>query len=78
VENRRSLARAANTGISTIIDPLGRETGVSPLFEPFFQVAEIPLLEDKTVFTRFGHHFGLFCLLVLLPAVLLVKKIKTN
>ena len=78
VENRRSLARAANTGISTIIDPLGRETGVSPLFEPFFQVAEIPLLEDKTVFTRFGHHFGLFCLLALLPAVLLVKKIKTN
>jgi len=78
VENRRSLARAANTGISTIIDPLGRETGVSPLFEPFFKVAEIPLLEDKTVFTRFGHYFGLFCLLVLLPVVALVKKTKTN
>jgi len=78
VENRRSLARAANTGISTLIDPLGRETGVSPLFEPFFQVAEIPLLEDKTVFTRFGHHFGLFCLLALLPAVALFKKTKTH
>jgi apolipoprotein N-acyltransferase len=74
VENRRSLARAANTGISTIIDPLGRETGVSPLFEPFFHVAEIPLLEEKTVFTRFGHHFGLFCLLALFPLVALAKR----
>ena len=78
VENRRSLARAANTGISTIIDPLGRETGVSPLFEPFFHVVEIPLLEKKTVFTRFGHHFGLFCLLALLPFVALAKKTKNN
>ena len=78
VENRRSLARAANTGISTIIDPLGRETGVSPLFEPFFQVAEVPLLEDKTVFTQFGHHFGLFCLLALLPAVVWVRKKTMN
>jgi apolipoprotein N-acyltransferase len=78
VENRRSLARAANTGISTIIDPLGREKGVSPLFEPFFHVVEIPLLEKKTVFTRFGHHFGLFCLLALLPFVALAKKTKNN
>jgi apolipoprotein N-acyltransferase len=74
VENRRSLARAANTGISTIIDPLGRETGVSPLFESFYQVKEVVLLQDKTVFTRFGHNFGLLCLLALLPVVFLVRK----
>jgi hypothetical protein len=41
-------------------------------------VAEIPLLEEKTVFTRFGHHFGLFCLLALLPFVALAKKTKNN
>ena len=74
VENRRSLARAANTGISTIIDPLGREAGTSPLFETYFLVAEVPLLQKKTVFTRFGHHFGLVCLLALLPAVAWVRK----
>jgi apolipoprotein N-acyltransferase len=74
VENRRSLVRAANTGISTIIDPLGRVAGVSPLFESFYQVKEVALLQDKTIFTRFGHYFGLFCLLVLMPVVVLVKK----
>jgi apolipoprotein N-acyltransferase len=73
VENRRSLARSANTGISTIIDPLGRLAGISPLFEPYFLVAEVPLLEEKTIFTRVGHYFGLLCLLALIPVGILIR-----
>jgi len=63
VENRRSLARSANTGVSAIVDPLGRITAASPLFQPFFLVADVPLLQGKSVFVNFGYHFGLLCFL---------------
>ena len=63
VENRRSLARAANTGVSALVDPLGRIIGASPLFQPFYLMAEVPLLQTNTIFVSFGYHFGLLCLL---------------
>jgi apolipoprotein N-acyltransferase len=67
VENRRSLARSANTGVSAIIDPLGRIAGMSPLFQPFYTVADVPLLQAETVFVNFGHYFGLACLVAGMP-----------
>ena len=76
VENRRSLARSANTGISAIVDPLGRIYGTSPLFQPFYQVADVPLLQAKTIFVDFGYHFGLLCLLASIPFVLLLREKK--
>ena len=76
VENRRSLARSANTGISAIIDPLGRISGTSPLFQPFYLVADVPLLQEKTIFVGFGNHFGLLCLLASIPFALLFRDVK--
>ena len=73
VENRRSLARSANTGISATITPLGRTTGISPLFQSFYLVAELPLLQTKTLFVKFGYYFGLFCLLACVPFAFLLK-----
>jgi apolipoprotein N-acyltransferase len=72
VENRRSLARAANTGISGFIDPAGRTQKLSPLFVPYAASARLPLLTGKTVFGRFGHNLPLACLLLLGPATALV------
>jgi apolipoprotein N-acyltransferase len=76
VENRRSLARSANTGVSTIIDPLGRMAGTSPLFQSSYLVAEASLLEEKTIFVSFGHYFGLLCLLVCMPFAFVFRKSK--
>jgi len=73
VENRRSLARAANTGVSAIIDPLGRITGISPLFQPFYYVGDVSLLQTETMFVRFGHYFGLACLLGGIPFLFLFR-----
>ena len=73
VENRRSLARAANTGISAVIDPLGRIISLSPLFQPFYLAEEVPLLQGKTVFVSIGYFFGLLCLLAAIPLVLLSR-----
>jgi apolipoprotein N-acyltransferase len=72
-ENRRSLARSANTGVSALIDPLGRIIGASPLFQPFYLMADVPLLQTKTVFVSFGYHFGLICLLASIILLLLYR-----
>jgi len=76
VENRRSLVRSANTGVSAFIDPLGRITGDTPLFQPFYLVRDIPLLQINTLFVSFGHYFGLICLLACLPLWLLLRSDK--
>ena len=75
VENRRSLARSANTGVSAVVDPLGRIIEASPLFEPFYLVADVPLLQITTIFSGFGHHFGLLCLLACIPLALLKRDV---
>jgi apolipoprotein N-acyltransferase len=76
VENRRSLARSANTGVSTIIDPLGRMADTSPLFQPSYLVAEAPLLKEKTTFVSFGYYFGLLCLLACIPLAFVFRRSK--
>ncbi len=63
VENKRTLARAANTGISAFIDPLGRLLATTPLFVGAYLTHAAPLLETATIYTRFGHGFGAACAL---------------
>ncbi len=52
VENRRSVIRAANGGISCIIDPLGRTKVQSELFTRTYIVGNVELETGETFFTR--------------------------
>jgi apolipoprotein N-acyltransferase len=63
VETRRSLIRAANTGISGFVDPLGRVTGQTALFTEAALSSRPPMLALATVFSRNGHRFGAACCL---------------
>ncbi len=54
IENRRSLVRSANTGISGFIDPVGRIIEATPLFEKAMRTRSIPIIPTKTVYTRYG------------------------
>ncbi|MBI3912475.1 MAG: apolipoprotein N-acyltransferase [Armatimonadetes bacterium] len=54
VETRRSVVRAANAGISDLIDPYGRRVAEIPLFQQDFRVATLPLREDRTLYVRLG------------------------
>lgn len=75
VENRRSLARAANTGISGFIDPLGRMQQLSPLFEDFAAYQELPLTSIRSVFTFYGGHLsGMICLILTLGLTILAGR----
>lgn len=64
VETRRSLARAANTGISGFVLPSGEVAASSGLFTEAALSRDLPLLTTSTVHERWGHWFALFCLLV--------------
>jgi apolipoprotein N-acyltransferase len=64
VETRRSLVRAANTGISGFVDPVGRVMEQTPIFEALALSADVPILEEKTIFTSFGYLFAPACLLL--------------
>jgi apolipoprotein N-acyltransferase len=61
VENRRCVARAANTGISAIIGASGRIVQHSKLFTPQSLTGIISLNRDMTFYTRRGDIFALLC-----------------
>jgi apolipoprotein N-acyltransferase len=54
IETGRYLARAANTGISGIVDPYGRVVEQSAIFEQTGLVGEVRLLTGRTVYTAVG------------------------
>jgi apolipoprotein N-acyltransferase len=63
IETRRSLARAANTGISGFIDPLGRTAKILPLFQAGHATAAVAICSEETLFIRYGHYFPVLCML---------------
>lgn len=58
VENHRFLVRAANTGISAIIDPFGRELVKSELLERRALVGEVRGISEITFYSRYGDVFA--------------------
>ncbi len=64
VETRRSLVRSANTGISAFVTPAGTITRQSELFVPWAAAKEVVLLEQVTVWARYGYLFAPICLVI--------------
>jgi apolipoprotein N-acyltransferase len=68
VETRRALARAANTGITAFIDPVGRVLDETPLFEEAIRTRSLPALDQETFYVRHGDLFAIVCVLISLVA----------
>ncbi len=66
IENRRALARAANTGISGFIDPVGRIIAASELNTATTLTQTLPLMTTASIYTAIGDIFALGCLAVTL------------
>jgi apolipoprotein N-acyltransferase len=73
VEEGRYLVRAANTGISGIVDPYGRVVAESRIYEPAVIVGEARFLRGSTLYARTGDLFAY--LSTLLTAVLLLQSL---
>lgn len=56
IENRISIARDTNTGITTFVDPLGREHQTLRLETPGVALYDIPQVRPYAFFTRYGHY----------------------
>lgn len=63
IENRRYLIRAANTGISGVIDPFGRVTVQTKLNKQLVAHGSFEYRTDRTFYTRFGDIFARVCVL---------------
>jgi apolipoprotein N-acyltransferase len=73
IENRISIARDTNTGVTTFIDPLGDEHGVLPLESAMYTIHDIPRHRAYAFFTAYGHYFK--CVVGTLLALLIVTAI---
>ncbi len=69
IENRVYLVRATNTGLTSVIDPLGREHATLPTDQPGTRVHAIHPLRMPTIYTRYGDEFAQLCsaIALLLP-----------
>jgi apolipoprotein N-acyltransferase len=78
IENRVGVVRAANTGISLFVDPVGRIHGATPLFRPDLRVETVRTTDVVTVYTRWGDLVGsgsaLAALLLVLAAAGLARR----
>lgn len=58
IENRMGVARAANTGISLFVDPVGRIHDATPLFRREIRTATVITTDVTTFYTRYGDLAG--------------------
>jgi apolipoprotein N-acyltransferase len=58
IEHRRSLVRSTNTGISAIIDPVGRLEKRTGQWTKETLVGKVPMMSGRTFFSYAGNWFG--------------------
>jgi apolipoprotein N-acyltransferase len=68
IENGISLVRAANTGISMLVDPFGRIRGRTRLSERTVLCGEVPLARIATAYSRWGDWVVLLSGMIMLAA----------
>ena len=72
IEQGRFLVRAANTGISGVIDPYGRVVAQTALFEDDVLTTDVRLIDAVTPYTRYGDLLAFACGLMTLALLLVV------
>ena len=80
VENRRSVIRAANGGVSCIIDPLGNTIASTKLFTRDVLVGDVIINEGQTFYSQFPWIFPLFSSFISIITIMIFifKKISTK
>ncbi len=71
VENNRWILRDTNTGITSVIDPLGRVTKEAPANTQTALQAAYDVEETTTFYTRHGDWFPILCAIITLLGILL-------
>ena len=74
IEQGRYLARAANTGISGIVDPYGRVVAGSAIFEQVALVEEVRFLTHRTLYSVIGDAVAYVALALTASALMVVGR----
>ena len=82
IENRRYVARCANSGVTGFIAPTGKTIERASQYEEAAIAASIPILtsDNLTIYTQYGDYLPVFfCLLsILIVLIQFVRKLKEN
>jgi len=76
IEEGRYLVRAANTGISGIVDPYGRVQTRTGIFQSAVVVGEARFLAVRTLYARYGDVFAYASVIATAALLLLARKVK--
>jgi len=76
VENKRAVVRAANGGISCLIDPFGRTIAVTAMYTRDYLVVDVPLEQKLTFYTKHPWLIPLSASLVSIIIILLSLFVK--
>jgi apolipoprotein N-acyltransferase len=74
IEQGRYLARAANTGISGIVDPYGHIVERSEIFEQIGLVGEVRFLTSRTIYSIIGDAIAYVAIALTAGALLVVRR----
>jgi apolipoprotein N-acyltransferase len=76
IEQGRYLARAANTGISGVVDPYGRIVAQSAIFEQTGLVEDVRILTTRTIYSRIGDVVAYLSIAFTAAALLLTRRVR--
>jgi apolipoprotein N-acyltransferase len=74
IEQGRYLARAANTGISGMVDPYGRVVAASAIFEQVTIVDEVRLLTSRTLYSVMGDVVAYVAIALTASALMVLRR----
>ena len=75
IEQGRYLARAANTGISGIVDPYGRIVTQSDIFEQVTLVDEVRFLTRRTIYSAIGDAIAYIAIALTASALMVLRRV---
>jgi len=78
IENRSYLIRAANTGISAIIDPMGNILNSTKLFEEASLNETVKFINEKSFYILYGDVFVYVCIIAVLSFIIIPKRRNEN
>ena len=71
IETRTGLVRAANTGLSMFVDPLGRTFGETPFSQPAVRLAIVHTTDSRSLYVRWGDWLATLAAMLALATLLL-------
>ncbi len=76
IENRRTLVRSTNAGVTAVVDPYGKAHNLLPLFISKAENITVPVYEKQTLtfYTRFGDWFPVLLFILLVSGHLYLLK----